>query len=143
MHLQLPKSMVSTEYINASTLMWWQCANSHKWTATLCNIKYGKRWCPYCTVNRSLTIKNAKQLACSKNGLYISTEYINVNTLMQWQCMKGHVWTATFYSIKNGKRWCSYCAGNRPLTIENANQLACSKNGLCVSTEYINVNILI
>lgn len=55
----------------------------HKWTATLNNIKNGKRWCPHCTVNRPLTIKNAKQLAHSKNGLCISTEYINVNTPMQ------------------------------------------------------------
>ncbi len=132
---------VSTEYINTSTPMRWKCANSHEWTATLNNIKNHKRWCLHCTVNRPLTIENAKQLACSKNGLCISTEYININTPMQWQCMKGHIWTATFHSIKNGKRWCPHCAGNRPLTIENAKQLACSKNGLCISTEYINVNV--
>ncbi|CAB4396882.1 unnamed protein product [Rhizophagus irregularis] len=80
------------------------------------------------------------QLAHSKNGLCISTEYINVNTPMQWQCTKGHVWTATLHSIKNHKTWCLHCTNNKPCILEDAKQVACNRNGLCVSTEYINAN---
>src|SRR6266516_4169149 len=84
---------VSTEYINTSTPMRWKCANSHEWTATLNNIKYGKRWCPHCAGNRPLTIENAKQLACNRNGTCLSKYFTNSRSALLWKCAEGHLWT--------------------------------------------------
>src|SRR5581483_5500672 len=42
----------------------------------------------------------------NRNGLCISTEYVNANTPMQWHCSEGHEWNASFNNIKNGKKWC-------------------------------------
>jgi hypothetical protein len=40
--------------------------------------------------------------------------------------------------IKTAGKWCPTCAGNRPLTIEEAKQIAISRGGLCLSTKYVN-----
>jgi len=57
---------------------------------------------------------------------------------MRWRCAKGHEWQARFSSIKSGKNWHPYCAGNAPHTIEEARQIAHSKNGKCLSEKYAN-----
>jgi hypothetical protein len=40
---------LSTEYVNSSTNMLWQCKEGHEWSAWFANVKYNKSWCPYCT----------------------------------------------------------------------------------------------
>ena len=47
---------LSTEYINANILMRWRCADGHKWTIFLNNIKNDKTWCPYYANKASHTI---------------------------------------------------------------------------------------
>ncbi|CAG8818141.1 10246_t:CDS:1, partial [Racocetra fulgida] len=44
------------------------------------------------------------------------------------RCAKDHEWQARFSCIKIRKRWCLHCAGNAPHTIEEARQIAHSKN---------------
>ena len=41
-------------------------------------------------------------------------------------------------NIKNNKTWCPYCANNRPCTLEDAKQVACNRNGMCLSKYFIN-----
>ncbi|RGB31831.1 hypothetical protein C1646_744199 [Rhizophagus diaphanus] len=45
----------------------------------------------------------------------------------------GHEWTTSLNNIKNGKTWCPYCANKASHTIEDAKQVAFSKNGECLS----------
>ncbi|CAB5373698.1 unnamed protein product [Rhizophagus irregularis] len=57
---------------------------------------------------------------------------------MRWQCVNGHEWTTSLNNIKNGKTWCLYCANKASHTIEDAKQVAFSKNGECLSETYDN-----
>ncbi|RGB40859.1 hypothetical protein C1646_752838 [Rhizophagus diaphanus] len=76
---------VSTEYINASTPVRWK-------------------------FNRPLTIENAKQLACNRNGICLSKYFTNSHSALLWECAKGHLWTASFSSVKHSNSWCPFCS---------------------------------
>ncbi|CAB4378873.1 unnamed protein product [Rhizophagus irregularis] len=84
------------------------------------------------------TLKDVNAIAMERGGICISKEYINFRSLMKWRCAKGYEWQARFPCIKTRKRWCPHCAGNAPHTIEEARQIASSKNGQCLSEKYAN-----
>ena len=128
---------LSNEYINNRTKMEWECEKGHKWSARLYNIKLGK-WCPSCAGVVKLTLKDCQDVAISKNGKCLSNEYKNIETKIEWECEKGHKWSATMDSVKNTGTWCPNCAGNFKLTLKDCQDLAISKNGKCLSNEYIN-----
>jgi hypothetical protein len=56
-----------------------------------------------------LSLKECQDLANDKQGLCLSTEYINQGTSMQWKCKKNHTWPSTFKNIRKGT-WCPFCA---------------------------------
>ena len=58
---------------------------------------------------------------------------------MMWKCHKGHIWNIPLNSIKNSGSWCPYCGGTMKLTLEDAKQIALSRRGECLSTEYKNI----
>src|SRR6266496_5976369 len=87
---------------------------------------------------RKLTINDACAIAGKRGGLCLSTEYVNANIPMRWRCADSHEWTTSLNNIKNGKTWCPYCANKASHTIENAKQVAFSKNGECLSKTYDN-----
>ena len=87
---------------------------------------------------RKLTINDACAIAGKRGGLCLSTEYVNANIPMRWQCADGHEWTTSLNNIKNSKTWCPYCANKASHTIEDAKQVAFSKNGECLSEMYDN-----
>ncbi|CAB5191011.1 unnamed protein product [Rhizophagus irregularis] len=72
-------------------------------------------------------------IAGKRGGLYLSTEYVNANIPMRWRCADGYKWTTSLNNIKNGKTWCPYCANKASYTIEDAKQVAFSKNKECLS----------
>lgn len=53
----------------------------------------------------------AQNLAKEKEGLCLSTDYINNNTKMRWKCRfpEHNIWEANYNNIKNGK-WCPECS---------------------------------
>jgi len=55
---------------------------------------------------------------------------------MLWCCSKRHVWRTTWYAIKQGS-WCPKCAKR---SVEEAQSLAVSKGGLCLSAGYTHTN---
>ncbi|EXX66612.1 hypothetical protein RirG_122140 [Rhizophagus irregularis DAOM 197198w] len=125
---------LSTEYVNANM----QCANSYEWTTSLNNINNSKTWCSYCANKASHTIEDAKQVAFSKNGECLSKMYDNSFSPLSWRCSERHEWNASFNTVKNNKKWCPYCANNRPCTLEDVKQLAYNRKGACLSEYYIN-----
>lgn len=78
-------------------------------------------------------------MALTKGGLCLSTEYVNVNSYLTWQCNNGHTWLAILNNIKRGK-WCPTCYGNKKLSIESCHALAKTNDGECLSTNYINAD---
>ena len=131
---------LSTEYINARTSMQWKCKENHTWWAWFDTVKNGGSWCLICSGNAKLSLKECQELANDRQGLCLSTEYKNKETRMQWKCKEeSHMpWFATFGTVKNGGTWCPTCSGHDKLTLEECQKLAISREGECLSTEYIN-----
>lgn len=85
----------------------------------------------------SITIDQCVDLALCRGGKCLSTEYVNSFVKLEWECEIGHRWQTTFYSVRNG-HWCPYCAKCKKSTIEQCIEFAKTKNGECLSPEYIN-----
>lgn len=106
------------------------------------------RWCAECRPNlpeekekRVQYLKKAKAHAEAKGGKCLSTEYINSDKKLLWQCSEKHTpWKSTYQNtVGTLNRWCPECAGqfSPEEQLERAKQYAISKGGQCLSTEYI------
>ena len=129
---------LSTQYIGALTKLEWQCAEGHTWMAIPDSIKNCGTWCPSCAGTTISSIEEMQALAAKKGGKCLSTQYINTNTKLKWQCARGHTFMAIPVSVKNQGTWCPSCAGNARSSIEEMQALAAKKGGKCLSTQYIN-----
>jgi Zn finger protein HypA/HybF involved in hydrogenase expression len=86
-------------------------------------------------------IEDMQTLASKHGGVCLSTEYINTATKLWWQCSEGHEWEAAPSSVQQG-HWCPQCANKRigedlRYSIENMQDLAIKRGGMCLSFEYI------
>lgn len=102
--------LISTNYINASTSLLWQCEFNHQWEATWNNIKGKDSWCPTCTGQNKPNINELQKFAELKNGKLLSIEYISARLNLLWECSEGHQWKANWDNIKNKNNWCPYCS---------------------------------
>lgn len=130
---------LSKKYINNHYLLEWECSRGHTWKSSFKSIKNGA-WCLKCfqiDKPKKFNIYDMQNLARSKGGYCLSSEYINSSTKLKWKCKKGHIWEAAPNDIKQ-KSWCPECVGKR-ITIQDMYKLAESKGGKCLSTKYINI----
>ena len=123
---------LSIEYVNSRTKMLWECEFGHKWEVRYKNIQEG-HWCPECNKN---TIQDCQAAAYIKNGKCLSLEYVNNRTKMLWECNLGHQWESVYSSVQQG-HWCPECVGLKRKTLQDCRILADSRDGKCLSTEYI------
>lgn len=88
-------------------------------------------------------LETLKQIAKSKGGKLISTEYINSHSKYRFIDELGNEFEAAGYAIKNG-RWSPHTAQTRKIlaltttTIKELQEYAKCKGGECLSTIYIN-----
>lgn len=89
----------------------------------------------------------AKEYALFRDGQCLSDKYVNIITPMKWKCHDDshEFWFSSYSSIVNNKTWCSKCGDKSSSEkqknskgLERAKQYAISKEGECLSTEYIN-----
>lgn len=104
---------ISDDYNRISEATW-QCNKGHIWTTRIANILVG-HWCARCGNkenwnSKRTTIQEVKQLAQSKNGDCLSSEYIDATTKLKFVCQHGHTWTAIWSNIKSKGSWCPQCA---------------------------------
>jgi len=126
---------ISTSYVDSRTKLEWECKNGHRWKAIPSSVKQG-HWCNQCVVNqKKLTLKEMQEIAIARGGYCLSTEYINSQTKLSWECDSGHIWQANPDIIKGGT-WCPKCAGKYK-TIEDMNRLAEVRGGKCLSDQYL------
>ena len=52
-----------------------------------------------------LTIEQMQALAKERDGVCLSTTYVNAHTKLRWRCAEGHEWETTPDSVKGGS-WC-------------------------------------
>ena len=103
---------LSTQYVNSGTHLLWECRKGHQWCAIPHAIN-GGTWCPFCAHVRPHTLEDLRELAKTRDGQCLATEYVNSKTKVLWQCNQGHQWWAVFGSIKHQKTWCPICAKAR------------------------------
>jgi len=100
---------LSTQYINGATPLTWRCAKGHTWEAVPGGVLWGT-WCRQCYHDsmRS-TIQAMQTMAQARGGDCLSTNYIDIQTKLQWRCSLGHSWWAMPHSITQG-HWCPECS---------------------------------
>lgn len=131
-------TLLSEEYTNSKTKIKIQCNNDgYIWETTYYQLLKKGSWCPKCSGKYKRTIEDMQQIAESRGGKCLSTEYKNLNTKLKFQCSKGHEWKTTPSSILIDN-WCPECSGSKKLTIEKMQQIAESRGGKCLSDKYIN-----
>jgi hypothetical protein len=136
---------LSMIYLGVDKKHKFQCAEGHIWECLPANIKSKRKsWCPICKPsrigdsNRKYSLNDMQRIANQKNGIFLSSTFKSVNDKYLWQCEFGHQWNAAPMDILKG-RWCKKCSiSNRKDSISKMQILAESKNGLCISTEYVN-----
>ncbi|MQR02103.1 hypothetical protein [Glaciimonas soli] len=93
-------------------------------------------------MSRRITIDDMQQLAKERGGLCLSETYLGERTALQWQCAEQHQWMARPNNIMQGG-WCSICVRAKTrldprLVIEEMQQIAAERGGLCLSATYEN-----
>ena len=133
--------LLSTQYHGIFEPLEWECEKGHKWSTPANQIKNNDTWCPYC-IGRHKTIDDMQLLASKFEGLCLSDKYINNNTHLLWQCKLGHKFKSKPANVYSGY-WCPICGrlkaslSRRKYSIGDMQKLAESKNGKCLSTEYL------
>ena len=105
---------LSRVYVSKSSKLRWECAKGHRWRSTPTNVKNNESWCPACSRSRAhdkmkLGIAQMQSMAKERGGKCLSKRYVNNKTKLEWQCAKGHRWSAVPASIKNRGSWCPKC----------------------------------
>ncbi len=104
---------LSPAYLGQTIPLRFRCSEGHEWETTPPVVIKG-HWCPVCARSkqsrgRRLGLPAMQSLAASRGGRCLSTEYVNANTHLLWQCKNGHQWKAIPNGIKRGS-WCPVCA---------------------------------
>jgi hypothetical protein len=128
---------LSSFYVNNQTKMSWQCEFGHIWNTQLSVIRNMNVWCPHCSGNAKITIEGCQEIARKMGGECLSLIIKNTMTPLDFKCNHGHIWKSRYNDIQSGK-WCPYCAGKARHTLEDCISIAKSKDGRCLSSEYIN-----
>jgi hypothetical protein len=124
---------LSTVYKSSSSKVEWCCARGHIWEAYPSQVKRGS-WCPLCSKYRPLTLEELKQIALERGGACESTK---VTPKIKWRCANEHTWEANPSDVKRGS-WCPICSNNKPLSLEEIQQVALYRGGVLISTEIVN-----
>ena len=134
---------LSTAYPSSKAPLLWQCIAGRQWFACLDNVNNQNTWCPTCShIRRRLTLADAHGVAHDRNGLCLSTTYVDGHKALLWQCEGGHKWVASLHSVKARKSWCPTCCRIQGrLGLDAAKRVAESRGGKCLSTEYENVRL--
>ena len=130
---------VSTHYVNNMTPLEWECAHGHRWLVVASNVKQRGSWCKACAVDATrLRLTDIQRAVEKKGGRCLSTEYINLDMPLLFECGAGHRWQTAYRYIQGGS-WCwqCYCEHSRD-GIDKMRALAASRGGECLSETYEN-----
>jgi len=137
---------LSTTYKNGRTPLWWECERGHRWKARPARVKSGTRrkgtWCLECYNSKRVflpkqSIQAMRELASTRGGKCLSTEYVGSKNSLTWQCAYEHRWEAAPSRIVQGS-WCPVCAHNQRLILDVFRDIAKSRGGSCLSQAYVN-----
>lgn len=139
--------LLSTTTTRARDPLLWMCEHGHQWEREPLAIESG-HWCPECgrqdrvtshrriAADRGINLNAMNDLASSKGGVCLSTNYENARQKLRWMCSEGHTWSTTRRHVERGN-WCGKCQGH---SIDDMRALAASRGGKCLSDQYVSVN---
>lgn len=133
---------VSLTYINQTSKLRWRCGICGlEWLARPAHVMRGS-WCPQCGRKKSgasrlrHSVEELDALARERGGRCLSARYLGLKTHLDWRCAEGHEWKASPGSILHGT-WCPKCNGSPIYSIDDMQELAASRGGKCLSSQYI------
>jgi rubrerythrin len=112
-----PFHLISREYVNSKTPLWWRCPECGKpWKSTLDSVMFSESTCLNCCHQIPWTFEavNRYMFRNFDSFIFIGLEeesFKTVDTPMKWRCHHdhcNHVWKATWQHIKNGSS-CPEC----------------------------------
>lgn len=62
-------------------------------------------------MTKKLSIQELQELAISKNGILVSSSYIDIKAKLSWQCQKQHIFERSAFDVKYMSYWCLKCIG--------------------------------
>lgn len=138
-------SCLSRSYKHIHQKMSWRCAKGHRFQRSMRNVKEG-RWCVRCdpdstSIDVRYTMKRAINRAESAGGRLIG-ECKNAAQKTTWECAVGHEFQSTGKSIVRREHFCPTCNGRDPVTLESIKAVCRSRGGICLSTDYVNLNVM-
>ena len=140
--------LLETKYINSKTLMRYECScGNDDCKIRFEDFKRGQR-CIECSGNKKLTLEYVKQYFEDNDCKLIEKEYVNVDTLMEYECKCGNKeCKITFSNFKQGRR-CNECGIKRTAeklkyTFKQVKEFFEKEECILKSTVYINANTLL
>ena len=120
-----------------------RCSEGHEWVRTQVGSSRG-RGCKLCNLaagnqkkRKQGNLLKLQEIAASRGGVCLSTEYVGANDKYQFRCAAGHVWVTYPSSVVSGS-WCKRCHfDSRLLGIEQAHEAAKARGGRCLSENYV------
>lgn len=103
---------LAVEYTNIKTKIFWKCSCGYVWQAAFGAVHRGT-WCLPCANDRKrkqnhLGIEKMHELATKQHGKCVSRSYDNVNSLLEWECSEGHLFSMRASNVIAG-HWCHQC----------------------------------
>ena len=130
--------LLSKVYKEPHKKLLWKCKNSHEFKASSASVQQG-HWCPECSGNKKIKLKEVRNLAIANNGKLLSKKYINAHSKLKWQCKNKHLFESSYANVYS-RKWCPECAGHIKLSIDVFKKIANERGGKLISNKYINID---
>lgn len=64
---------------------------------------------------KKTSIDDIRIVAEQKDGKLISSEYVNMNAPLTWECSLGHIFITSFNKVRHRNQWCPICGQKKGL----------------------------
>jgi hypothetical protein len=87
----------------------WRCGKGHHWEQPLHAVLQNKTWCKDCAGLTPRTLDELNAIAESRGGKLLSTVYVNVDAIYDFECSLGHHFSNSFKHVVGRGQWCPRC----------------------------------
>ncbi|AMB18648.1 homing endonuclease [Bacillus phage Eldridge] len=133
-------TLVSEEYINATTKLDIRCPHDHTFPMRWNDFKTGFR-CKYCSGKAQYTLKQVKEIVESRGYTLLDTDYENSHSYLNMLCPEGHPCKIKFHAFNNRGDGCGICGNDKraksnTYTYEEVKELIYTAGYVLLSQDY-------
>ncbi len=99
------------------------------------NVLHRGSWCPHCSGNAKLSLRDVQEAAKALGGKCLSTTYESVHKPLEFVCGMGHRFSASATSVRTMGAFCMEC---QKLTLDEFQRLCDSIHYRLLSDTYVN-----